>query len=189
MKKRFKKIIWNEKLITLEWTTQDGTEQHDHELTCADAPKPSFDVALQALLEDVLMITQHDATYGEGMRVRSVSLSLSEKTGVRGAVVTALKPLDIANAPLALHTPHLVSEGASDDEGGADAKPNDKTGIMPAGMWDRIEELETEAWSYLAGNRAPKAQTEMPLETPKEPAKPTRRAKTSMEPELEGAGV
>lgn len=188
MKKRFKKIIWNEKLITLEWTTQDGSEVHDHKLECEDKPKASFDEKLQALRQDVLTVAQLDASYGEGMRVRSVSLSLSEKSGARGAVVTALKTLDIANAPLALHTPHLLAEGA-EDEGGADAKPNDKTGVMPAGMWDRIEELETEAWAYLSGQRAPKAQTEMPLETPKEPAKPTRRGKTSMEPELEGAGV
>ncbi|MDB4892197.1 MAG: hypothetical protein JWL61_4052 [Gemmatimonadetes bacterium] len=188
MKKRFKRIKWNEKEVTLEWTTQDGSETHDHQLTCKDAPKDSFNAALQALRDDVLTISQLDKQYGEDMRVQSVSLSLSEKTGTRGAVVTALKSLDIANAPLALHTPHLVSEGA-DDDGGADAKPNDKTGVMPDGMWDRIEELETEAWAYLSGQRAPKAQTEMPLETPKEPAKPTRRAKTSMEPELEGAGV
>jgi hypothetical protein len=179
--KRFKKIRWNGKEVALEWTatTQDGAETHDHQLTCKDAPHPEFDAALQALKQDVLVIAELDDEepsieipgYGETMRVQSVSLSLNAKSGNRGAVVTAMKTLQLANAPLALHTPHLVAE-TDDDEG----DEGERAGVMPAGMWARIEALEKEAWAYLDGKRAPKAQQELPLST-------------APEPELEGAVV
>ena len=105
MLKRFKKISWDERTITLEWTTQKETETHEHELTCADVPRPAFSEALQALGRDVLVIAELDEDYRDGMRVQSVSLSMNAKSGARGAVVTAMKTLEIANAPLALHTP------------------------------------------------------------------------------------
>jgi hypothetical protein len=175
--KRFKRIKWNGRDVSLEWTatTQDGAETHDHQLTCKDAPNPEFDAALQALKQDVLVIAELQDEegdlpgYGETMRVQSVSLSLNAKSGNRGAVVTAMKTLQLANAPLALHTPHLVAE-TDDDEG----DEGERAGVMPAGMWARIEALEKEAWAYLDGKRAPKAQQELPLTTA---------------PELEGAGV
>lgn len=159
--KRFKKISWNGKQVSLEWTAtiQDGAETHEHQLTCKDAPNPEFDVALQALKRDVLVIAElEEADYEEGMRVQSVSLSLNAKSGNRGAVITAMKTLELANAPLALHTPHLVAEidTDGDDEG-------ERAGVMPTGMWSRIETLEKEAWSYLDGKRAPKPQTELTL--------------------------
>lgn len=161
MKKRFKKISWNEKQVALEWTEQRDTEAHDHALTCKDAPLASFDEALQALRDDVLIIAELDGNYDEDMRVQSVSLSFSEKSGARGCVVTAMKTLAIANAPLALHTPHLLAEsaGGGDDNGG-EAEPA-KTGVVPDGMWARIEALEKQAWAYLNGKRAPKEQTDL----------------------------
>jgi hypothetical protein len=173
MKKRFKKISWNERQVALEWTEQRDTEAHDHALTCKDAPLASFDAALQELCDDVLDIAELGEMYSDGMRVQSVSLSLSEKTGARGCVVTAMKTLAIANAPLALHTPHLLAESASNgDEPSGEAEPA-KTGVVPDGMWARIERLEKEAWAYLAGKRAPREQIDL-LEKSEE---------------LEGAGV
>jgi hypothetical protein len=174
MSKRFTKISWNEKKIVLEWTTQTETETHAHELQCADVPRPSFKDALQALREDVLVIAELDDDYGETMRVQSVSLSLNAKSGARGGVVTAMKGLEIANGPLAIHTPHLLAEGAGDDDERGD--DGERPGVMPKGMWARIEALEAEAWAYLDGKRAPKPQTELPLAGAKEA-------------ELEGAGV
>lgn len=169
MQKRFTKISWNEKTITLEWTTQKETETHGHELTCADAPRPAFDKALQALGRDILIIAELDDDYGDGMRVQSVSLSMNAKSGARGAVVTAMKTLAIANSPLAIHTPHLLAEhqGELPLEG-------ESRGVMPDGMWKRIEALEKEAWAYLDGQRAPKGQPELSADR---------------EAELEGAGV
>lgn len=163
MKKRFKKIHWNEKEVRLEWTSEDGTSVHEHELTSAEAPHLDFDAALQALRGDVLVIVELDDTdYGEGLRVQAVSLSLSAKTGHRGAVITALKTLAIANGPLALHTPHLV-EAAAEEGSTGKAESEDTRGVMPTDMLARIETLEREAWAYLDGKRAPKAQQELEL--------------------------
>jgi hypothetical protein len=177
--KRFTAIKWNEKSVELEWTTLEGAITHDHQLSSPDEPHLEFRTALQALGEDVLDICELEEGYGAGMRVQSVSLSLSGKTAKRGVVVTAMKTLAQTNAPLALHTPHLVE--AKDDDGEAKpagkAKAEEVKGVMPAGMLTRIEALEAEAWEYLAGKRAPKRQTELALGT------------TAEEPELEGAGV
>ena len=165
MQKRFTKISWNEKKIVLEWTTQTETETHAHELQCADVPRPSFDEALQALREGVLVICELDDDYGETMRIQSVSLTTNAKSGGRGAVVTARKGLPIANSPLMLHTPHLLAESPSEDDG----KTGEQPCVMPKGMWSRIEALEAEAWAYLDGKRAPKPQAELPLEGAREP--------------------
>jgi hypothetical protein len=175
MQKRFTKISWNEKKIALEWTTQTDTETHAHELQCADAPRPSFNDALQALRRDLLIICELDDEYGETMRIQSVSLTTNAKSGARGAVVTAMKGLEIANGPLALHTPHLLAERPSDDD---DDRIDDRAGVMPKGMWARIEALEKEAEAYLNGQRAPKVQAELPLD-----------GSDQEEPELAGAGT
>lgn len=164
MQKRFGRISWNEKKIALEWTVTNETETHAHELTCADVPRPAFNEALQALRPDVLVICELDDEYGETMRVQSVSLTTNAKSGARGAVVTAMKGLELANGPLSLHTPHLLAESASDNEKGE----GETSGVMPKGMWPRIEALEAEAWAYLDGKRAPKPQTELPLAGVKE---------------------
>lgn len=177
--KRFTKISYNEKEVVLEWTTKDGADTRAVDLKCPEEPHLDFRIALQALREDVLAIVEVDDAYGDGMRVQSVSLSRGEKSGLRGAVITAMKTLAIANGPLAIHTPHLVEDDESDDNG-AEAKSTEKRGVMPIGMLTRIEELEDEAWEYIGGKRAPtvKGLEGTPL------AKPAAEA-----PELEGAGV
>jgi hypothetical protein len=159
MEKRFKKIRWNGSEVGLEWTSQDGSETHNHELTCKDEPRDEFDEALQSLRGDVLVIAELPREYGKDMRVQSVSLSMNAKSGARGAVVTAMKTLAKANSPLALHTPHLLAEIPG--ELPLDGEP---TGVMPTGMWGRIEKLEQEAWAYLAGKRAPVDETDSPAE-------------------------
>jgi hypothetical protein len=178
--KRFTAIKWNEKAVELEWTTLEGAITHDHQLSSPDEPHLEFRTALQALREDVLTIVEVEDAYGDGMRVQSVSLSRGEKSGLRGAVITAMKTLAIANGPLAIHTPHLVEDDESDDNG-AEAKSTEKRGVMPIGMLTRIEALEDEAWEYIGGKRAPtvKGLEGTPL------AKPAH----DEEPELEGAGV
>ena len=142
---RFKKIKWDQKAVTLIWTTESGTETHEHDLTSMQEPHTDLNDALQALNTDVLNVCEIDAAC-EDLRVQSVTLSYSEKTGLRGAVVTALKPVRIANAPVVLNTPHLTEAG------------DDPKGVMPPSMWRRILALELEAQAYLNGKRAPKDQ-------------------------------
>jgi hypothetical protein len=156
--KRFKKIKWDQKDITLLWTTESGSETHDHELTSKAAPHEDLNTALQALASDVLNVCELDAAI-EDLRVQSVSLSFSEKSGLRGAVVTALKPVAIANSPVVLNTPHLTEDG------------EDPKAVMPASMWRRVLKLEDEAQAYLDGKRAPQDQLDAfapppPSETP-----------------------
>lgn len=149
--KRLKKISWNEKEVHLEWTTSEWDESRDIDLTCKDEPHLDFRSALQALKADVLTICGLDKGYGEEMRVQSVTLSFNEKSSARGVVVTAMKTLDIANAPLALHTPHLIADEQTD-------MMNERAGRMPDGMLARIEALEKEAWAYASSEkRAPKS--------------------------------
>lgn len=124
---RFKKIKYDTKEVTLLWTTEKSGETHEHTLTSDQAPHPDFIEAMQALVEDVRRICELPMSFEDGMRVQSVSLSYSEKTGAGGAVITALKTLSAANAPLVLSTPHLVDEG--------------ETGVMPFGMQERLEVL------------------------------------------------
>lgn len=145
---RFKKIRWNQKEVMLKWTTESSGETHEHELTATQEPHADLDTALQALASDVLNVCELDAPL-EDVRVQSVSLSFSETTGLRGAVVTALKPVAIANAPVVLNTPHLAEDGEQ-------AK-----GVMPPGMWRRVLALEEEARLYIGGKRAPKAQLDV----------------------------
>lgn len=145
---RFQKIKWNLKAVSLTWTTESGTETHEHELTSSQTPHEDFERALQALKDDVLELCElYD--YEDGVRVSSVTISYSEKSGRRGAVVTALKTLAVANAPLVLNTPHLAQEGE-----------NDK-GVLPPAMWRRVLALEVEAQAYVDGKRAPKEQRDM----------------------------
>ena len=142
---RFKKVRWDQKAVTLIWTTESGTETHEHDLTSKQAPHGDLDDALQALAGDVVNVCEMDLDL-DTLRVQSVSLSFSEKTGVRGAVVTALKPVKIASSPVVLNTPHLTESG-----------DNDK-GVMPPSMWRRVLTIEDEARAYLDGKRAPNPQ-------------------------------
>ena len=136
---RFSKIKYDTKEVSLKWTTEKAGETHEHQLTSAQTPHPDFVAALADLVNDVSTICDFPIDYEDGVRVQSVSLSLSEKTGQRGAVITALKSLAIANAPLVLNTPHLVEDGES--------------GVMPHGMPRRLEALQREAAAYLNGKR------------------------------------
>lgn len=143
--KRFRKVKWDQREVTLLWTTESATETHEHELTSKQEPHKDLDAALQDLAGDVLNVCEIDCPL-EDVRVQSVSLSFSEKSGLRGAVVTALKSVEIANAPVVLNTPHLSQDGESDK------------GVMPSRMWQRILQLELEADAYLTGKRAPNPQ-------------------------------
>jgi hypothetical protein len=145
---RFKKVKWDEKEVTLIWTTESGTETHERELTSKNAPHVDFASALQALRGDVLSVCELDDAE-EDLRVQSVSLSFSEKSGLRGAVVTGLKPVQIANSPVVLNTPHLTESGDGDK------------GVMPGSMWRRVLALEAEAQAYLNGKTAPKEQRDI----------------------------
>jgi hypothetical protein len=63
--------------------------------------------------------------------------------------VTGLKPVQIANSPVVLNTPHLTESGESDK------------GVMPGSMWRRVLALEAEAQAYLNGKTAPKEQRDI----------------------------
>jgi hypothetical protein len=139
---RFTKIKWNTKELLLEWTTERGGETHGHELTSKGTPHPDFVEALKALKDDVIEIAELPLSYAHGLRVQSVTMSRSEKTGVEGAVITGLKSLTSATSPLVLNTPYLVND------------PQAETGAMTSGMAERLETLRFEAERYIEGKRA-----------------------------------
>lgn len=178
--KRFTKIkVASDGTTSLDWTTIEDAETHTHALVCKESPDPAFVTALNALLADVLVVVELPDSYADGMRVSGITLSLTEKTGARGATVAVLKTVKIANGPLTFSTPHLIGDPAPDDE----APDDDRRGHMPPGMWARILDVEREGWDYLDGKRAPKAQAELFDETDDDddeapeptPTEPTRR--------------
>lgn len=139
---RFTKIKWDTKEVLLRWTTEKGGETHDHEVTAKAPPHPDFVTALKALREDVINICELPISYESGLRVQSVTMSRSEKTGIEGAVVTALKTLASASSPLVLNTPYLVDDPAAE------------TGAMTREMASRLSDLRFEAERYIEGKRA-----------------------------------
>ena len=141
---RFTKIKFDGSKVRLEYerTRPDG-EPDEFLLSSLDRPAPEFLAALQAFAVDVVTICELIPSDTERLTVRGITLT--HTNDIQGAVVTALKKLKTSNAPMVVNTPHLPSEGYSDN-------PDEPT--MPTGMWERIAVLEVEAKRYLDGDRA-----------------------------------
>lgn len=117
----------------------------DFAMTCNDAPRPEMATALQALVPDLLDICELPEDYRSGLTIASVSLSYGGDEETMGAVMTGLKALCTARAPLVLNSPHLPSEPYSD---GADEP------TLPAETVAKLATVEGEAFLYVDGDRA-----------------------------------
>src|SRR5690606_21894230 len=109
--------------LEYERTRPQGGDPDEFVLSCADLPLQSLEVALQALVVDVLTICELDpATNGSRLAVRGVSLTYAHD--IRGACVTALKNLKGSHAPLVLNTPHLPEMPYNADDTGSPVLPD-----------------------------------------------------------------
>jgi hypothetical protein len=143
---RFTKIKFDGDKVRIEYEMprKDGGDPDAYTLLSIDKPLPEFQVALQAMKQDVIDICELDPSCGDKLTVRGVTLT--HTNDVLGACVTALKLLKTANAPLVLNTPHLPEASYSGDDNG--------TPIMATAMGDRLSALMIEAERYVNGERA-----------------------------------
>ena len=131
--------------IDYQQQARTGADPDEISLVCADPPRLELVAALQALAADVVAIGELRPSDRDLLTVRGVTCTW--KDDVLGAVITALKALETANAPLVLNTPHLPEKPYS-------GNPGDPNPVLPPGAATRVRTLLTEAERYLAGDRA-----------------------------------
>lgn len=143
---RFTKIKYDGSKMRLEYEQEraDGSDPDEFTLLSADKPAPEFEIALNALSDDVVEICEFEPHYAAQIDVRGVTLTWAD--GVMGACITALKRLTTANAPLVLNTPHLMAQPRSE------ANANEP--VLPDVTVARLGGLIEQAERYLNGERA-----------------------------------
>jgi hypothetical protein len=122
-----------------------GAADH-YTLDCDDAPAPGFTRALQKLAKHILELCELAEEYGQGLTVRGVSFSYSGEHGVMGAVVTALKTLQMVSSPLVLNTPHQTEAPVSDS--------GDPSVCMTSAFAKDLQAVQVQAERYIDGKRA-----------------------------------
>jgi hypothetical protein len=137
---RFTKIKFDGAKVRLEYqvTRPGGGDPDEFALQCADRPLPEFVSSLAALRADVCQICEFPSKEVTTLTMRGVSLAY--KDGVMGCVLTALRTVTTADAPLILNTPYLPQKAQSGC-------------LLPASTVRRVNALHVEAARYLAGER------------------------------------
>lgn len=141
------KVKFDGTRVEIRYTVaRGGGDPDEYELKCRDLPRPEFETALKSLLPHAAKILELDEEYLERATVRGVTFSFTNE--VMGAVMTIIRPLDTANAPLILNTPHLPSESYNEDSKGG----NDL--LLSPECVSALDDLKTEAENYIDGQRA-----------------------------------
>jgi hypothetical protein len=137
---RFTKIKFDGAKVRLEYsvTRPGGGDPDEFALQCSDKPLPEFLTAMQALNQDVLDLCEFRRSDASKMRIRGVSLAYRE--GILGVVITALREVITADAPVIINTPYLPERASSGC-------------VLPAATVRRVRALHVEAERYLAGER------------------------------------
>jgi hypothetical protein len=125
---------------------EGSRNEKDTIVKSAEDPHADLIEAFRALEQHAREILEWPAGYAKGrVRITGASFSLSESTGVEGAVMTGQVALDETDAPFVFNTPHLPFEQYS--ETGASK-------LMPDGARDALEKLRAEAELFMRGKRA-----------------------------------
>lgn len=125
----------------------DGTTERRTSLKSLDGYHPDLDGAFDALASEVREILEWPSSlYGNSMRVTGVSWSMSEKTQVEGAVISAQAQLDGSNSPFCFNTPFLPFDLYNEE--------NEEQPVMPDGAQDALTALRDEVQKYIDGKRA-----------------------------------
>lgn len=164
---KFSKIKFNGYRVELIWSTRapGSLDETETKLSSGAAPRPEFVAAFNAfkpLALDLLELPE----YGEGFIVTGLSINEEDNDGRGGLVITSMKTLKQANAPLVLNTPHL-REPVDDNQDGA-------AGFYTEGMSGALATMLGEAKRYVNGERA---QQELALEEGKKPPKVEKKGK------------
>ena len=131
--------------IHYEVEKQDG-QLDEYTLKCTDLPTPEFVKALENLRPDVATWLELDPEWANNVEIRGVSFSWSND--VMGAVITALKPLELSNSPMIINTPHKPEEPYGEDP---DESQVDK--CLSSECVDNLRDLLTQAGKYVDGDR------------------------------------
>lgn len=128
--------------------SEKESDQNERETTIKsyDSPHEDFHSALEALQVHARDILQLPRDWREGqLRVTGVSFSMSEDTGVMGAVMTGQVALDTSEAPFNFNTPHLPFDQYSE---------TGNSPIMPDAAQKALEKMQGEAEAFVNGKRA-----------------------------------
>lgn len=146
MSRRITKVKVKGSNIEIHLVELQGKDEKDSVFKSTEKPAVEFEAAMTALVPAVYRILQLPKEWRVGsMLITGVSFSMSEETGVEGAVITGRVGLDTCTAPFNFNTPHLPFDQYS---ASGDAPTMDGNSI------DLLEKLRAHAAAYLDGTRA-----------------------------------
>lgn len=144
---RIAKAKRKDQQLSVEMEDADGATERKTNLKSLDGYHPDLDAAFDALAPSVREILEWpNSLYGNCMLVTGVSWSVSEKTGVEGAVISAQAALEDCNSPFCFNTPFLPFELYNEE--------NEGQPVMPDGAQDALKALRAEVEAYIGGKRA-----------------------------------
>lgn len=140
---RISKIKYDGTQVEIQYEiVMETTDDIKVVLKSYDKPKDEFIQCLSSLAKFVEDICQLEKGYCDEADVRGVSLSWSHD--VMGAVITALIPVDTANSPVCINTPHLASDQYNE---------NGQSPVLPRPCTTKINQLIEHAEAYINGDR------------------------------------
>lgn len=139
---RFTQIKHANGTTALKWQGHHNSDALETSLTSEDRPHDGFTRALEALRPQVPKLIGAAKDYAEGVEVRSLAISY-QKGDRRGFVITAVKPVEVANGPFNISTP-LLLEPDLDSDGGGQASQD---------LMELFEELIEQARLFVSGRR------------------------------------
>jgi hypothetical protein len=132
----------NEVQVNYQQIMPHGMDDINIELKSQDKPLQTLVLLMDSLVKFVSQICQLPDEYCKDAEIRSVSFSHTKD--ILGAVMTALIPLDSANSPVVINTPHLPSEQYS---------ATGNSPILSKECVDTLILLQAEIEAYIKGDR------------------------------------
>lgn len=154
-RKQINKVSYKDRNVLIEYELlpnvgEESSDLNEIKLKSSDEPLEEFKTALRSLAPHVEKICCLPEGFCNQAEVRGVSFSWSND--IMGAVITTLVPLETANSPMTINTPHLPSQPYS--EGG-------ETPVLSDDCIDALKKLLAEAERYINHERKPSDQTKM----------------------------
>ena len=147
---KFTKIKYDGTTVYLEYQTEilstDGKPIATVESKFKSNEKPlkSFTDVLDELKDEVETILDGVIVSGSCSEAKIRGVSLSWSNDIMGAVITAIVPVDSANSPMTVNTPHLPER---------DYNPNGECPTLPRLCVNKLERLINEAEKFFNGER------------------------------------
>lgn len=154
MEHRINKIKYDRKTgnVTIEYDELFSSKDDEIKivLKSGDRPLPELIEKLDELRGLVEEICQLPEAYCATAEIRGVSFSWAND--IMGAVITALVPIESANSPVVINTPHLPSESYS---------AGSESPVLPYWSVPVLKGLINECRKYIKGDREKSNQIQM----------------------------